>query len=483
MGRLIRRAAAVVAAGAVVGTFGVTGVSAAGAATRAPQPARAQSLATAQALAVPGAKLWARRFSGPGKDSDVANSVAVSPGGGRVFVTGDSTDTSFNSDYLTAAYNAATGARLWTARYNGPGNSIDDARAVAVSPDGATVFVTGASAGGPESDHSDDYATVAYRASDGTQLWVARFNGPTNSGDFANAVSVARDGSALFVTGTSFAGPFDSVSSMTTVAYSASDGAQLWVKNWSPPSCCNYGGTAIVSPGGNRVFVTGLVQSKAVTAQYGTVAYNATTGARLWARRFAGRGGAALAVSPDLTKVYVTGQSHSKYGTLAYSARTGARLWARFYSGGSKFIDSANSVAVSPGGTVLVTGGSPHPGSSTDDYATVAYSPNGARLWARRYSGRPGNHSDIAYAVAVPGNGKVYVTGSSWGGSATGNDYATIAYNVRTGALVWVRRYNGPASGGDSASSLAARGGRVFVTGGSAGTTSGDDYATIAYNG
>src|SRR5260221_9236441 len=305
MGRLIRRAAAVVAAGAVVGTFGVTGVSAAGAATRAPQPARAQSLArtqalaTAQALAVPGAKLWARRFSGPGKDSNVASSVAVSPGGGRVFVTGDSTDTSFNSDYLTVAYNAATGARLWTARYNGPGNSIDDARAVAVSPDGATVFVTGASGGGPESDHSDDYATVAYRASDGTQLWVARFNGPTNSGDFANAVSVARDGSALFVTGTSFAGPFDSVSSMTTVAYSASDGAQLWVKNWSPPSCCNYGGNALRSPGGSSVLQTGLVQSKAVTAQYGTVAYHATTRARRWARRFAARGGAALAGRPD----------------------------------------------------------------------------------------------------------------------------------------------------------------------------------------
>jgi hypothetical protein len=64
----------------------------------------------------------------------------------------------------------------------------------------------------------------------------------------------------------------------------------------------------------------------------------------------------------------------------------------------------------------------------------------------------------------------------------------TYTYNVmsdrdiHTGALVWVRRYNGPASGGDSASSLAARGGRVFVTGGSTGTTSCDDYATIAYN-
>src|SRR5262245_12616397 len=140
MGRLIARASALVAAGTVVGTLGAAGLSAAGlsaaglsaagAAALAPQPARAPSLATAHGQAVPGAKLWVRRFSGPGKDSDVASSVAFSQGGGRVFVTGDSTDASFNSDYLTVAYNAATGARLWTARYNGPGNSIDNARAV-----------------------------------------------------------------------------------------------------------------------------------------------------------------------------------------------------------------------------------------------------------------------------------------------------------------------------------------------------------------
>jgi outer membrane protein assembly factor BamB len=480
MRRSISQAAAVVVAG-VIGTLGVTavtGVSAAGAAPQA-HPARTASRAIAGGLAVPGAKLWVRRLGGPGSDTDVASSVAVSPGGGAVFVTGDSTDTSFNSDYLTAAYNAATGARLWTARYNGPGNSIDNARAVAVSPDGTTVFVTGDSVGGAESGHSEDYATVAYRASDGKQLWVARFNGSANSGDFAAAVSVARDGSAVFVTGTSFAGGFDSVSSMTTVAYRASDGAQRWVRSWSPASCCNYGGAAIASPGGNRVFVTGLVQSPAVTAEYGTVAYNAATGARLWRRRFAGRGGVSIAVSPDRTKVYVTGESHSHFGTLAYNARTGARLWARFYRGGSKFIDFANSVAVSPGGTVLVTGGSPPRGSSADDYATVAYSPRGAQLWVRRYGG-PGR--DVAAAVAAPGNGRVYVTGTSSGGSATGDDYATVAYNIRTGARVWLRRYNGPANGSDSATALAAGGGRVFVTGGSAGTTSAFDYATIAYS-
>jgi hypothetical protein len=239
---------------------------------------------------------------------------------------------------------------------------------------------------------------------------------------------------------------------------------------------------AIVSPGGNRVFVTGYVQSKLGTAEYGTVAYNATTGAQLWARTYAGQGATSIAASPDRTTVYVTGESHFNYGTLAYNARTGARLWARFY-GSRRRIDGASSVAVSPGGRVVVTGTS----HGYDYYATVAYSPAGDQLWARRYNipgiPPPQGGSDFARAVVAPGNGRVYVTGASWGGSATGYDYATIAYNIRTGAKVWLRRYNGPASSGDDASSLAARGGRVFVTGASVGTTSGDDYATIAYNG
>ena len=49
--------------------------------------------------------------------------MAVSPNGGTVFVTGGGTRDrgGLGDDYITVACNAATGARRWVSRYNGPG--------------------------------------------------------------------------------------------------------------------------------------------------------------------------------------------------------------------------------------------------------------------------------------------------------------------------------------------------------------------------
>ena len=85
----------------------------------------------------------------------------MSPDGAKVFVTGNSAGSTSGADYATLAYNTATGKQLWVGCYNGPGGRDDEAHSVAVSPNGATVFVTGNSAG---STSGVDYATVAYRS-------------------------------------------------------------------------------------------------------------------------------------------------------------------------------------------------------------------------------------------------------------------------------------------------------------------------------
>jgi hypothetical protein len=64
-----------------------------------------------------------------------------------VFVTGYTHDSGTGYDYVTLAYDASTGSKLWSAQYNGPGNGSDAAYALAVSPDGSRLFVTGTSMG------------------------------------------------------------------------------------------------------------------------------------------------------------------------------------------------------------------------------------------------------------------------------------------------------------------------------------------------
>jgi hypothetical protein len=126
------------------------------------------------------------------------------------------------------------------------------------------------------------------------------------------------------------------------------------------------------------------------------------------------------------------------------------------------------------------------PGESTGsgtgyDYATVKYNnTNGNQVWVARYDG-PGSGDDVAEAIAIDGSGNIFVTGGSTG-SGTGYDYATIKYNS-AGAEQLVMRYNGPGNSDDGASALAFDGsGNIFVTGESNSTGASFDYATIKYN-
>jgi outer membrane protein assembly factor BamB len=433
-----------------------------------------------------GAKLWAKRYNAGG--NDYATAVASSPDGTKVFVTGQSYGgMTTGDDYVTIAYNGSSGQQSWLKRYNGPGNKADGATAIAVSADGSKLFVTGESYG--SSTTGTAYATVAYNASSGAQLWVKRYNGPVNGSDRAFAIAVSPDGTRVFVTGGSYSGSTKG-SDYATVAYDGSTGAQLWAKRYEGPGAEDEGRGIAVSADGSKVFVTGEA------GDYATIGYNASTGSQLWAKRYNGPGngedyGLALALSPTGTKVFVTGFGYTDsakgfdYGTVAYNTSTGSQLWASRYNGAGSGGDFAYGVAVSgDGAKVFVTGQSD--AGASDDYATVAYnSSTGAKLWSTRYDGPAGN-TDGAYAIGVnPAGTKVFVTGESYGGPVPGYDAATVAYNTSTGSKLWASRYNGPDNRFDGFFSLAVSvdGTKVFVAGQSQASTLAYDALTAAYQG
>ena len=450
----------------------------------------------AGAIQSPGEKLWGKRYNGPGDQDEQASDLAVSPDGSKVFVIG-SREGSTGRDYVTVAYDASTGAELWVERFDGRGTT-DLPQDVGVSPDGSTVFVTG---GSFDSTASWDYATVAYEASTGAGLWAKRYDGPSNGSDIAFALGVSPDGSRLFVTGYSD-GPTGKPD-YTTLAYEASTGARLWLKRYDAPSNGDDIPLALrISPDGSRVFVTGRSFVPAGFDDYATVAYDASTGKEQWVSRYNGElnhhdDAWDLEVSPDGSKVYVTGESLGRmsgdysydYATLAYDASTGAQLWVKRYNGPANRNDRPRSLGVSPDGSkVFVTGSSEYylNDNATSAYATLAYDAStGAQLWVKRYDG-PRDGGDGATALGVsPDGSKVFVTGVSVGLTGT-SDYATGAYDATTGAGLWLRRYDGRSTSYETpfALEVSPDGSRVFVTGVSLQpeTTSGDDFATVAYS-
>src|SRR5215831_13397247 len=368
-----------------------------------------------------GQQVWIARYSGPYRD--LANAIAVD-GSGNVYVTGQS-EPVFGSniyDYVTIKYDAS-GAEQWVAHYNGPGNDDDVASAIAVDGSG-NVYVTGRSQGAG-ADY--DYATVKYNAS-GTEEWVARYDGPGNAFDFAAAIAV--DGGAnVYVTGQSVGpAPLNSVD-YATIKYNAS-GTEQWVARYDGPDNSADFATGIALDGSGNVYVTGGSTSGAY--DYATIKYNAS-GAEQWVARYNGPGNlddSASAIALDASaNVYVTGNSAGSgtsldYATIKYDT-SGAEQWVARYNGPGNFNDDARAIAVDVSGNVSVTGASTGLGGIYD-YATIKYDGSGAEQWVARYNG-PGNLIDFARGIGVDGSGNVYVTGESLG-SGTNYDYATIKY-------------------------------------------------------
>jgi hypothetical protein len=384
-----------------------------------------------------GNAFWTARFPGGdpfnGDPFNFPAAIAVDVSG-NVYVTGSMGTasacdelgcSSSCSDYATVKY-GPNGAQFWLARYNGNGGSYcgfgtDRAAAVAVDSSG-NVYVTGTSYG---ADFLPHYATLKYD-SNGNTIWVARYTGPGNGSDYAQAIGVDSSGN-VYITGgsTGVSASLD----YATIKYDSA-GNQIWVARYDGPASGDDIPAALAIGASGNVYVTGRSGGTGTSDDYATIKYD-STGHQLWLARYDGPAHGvdrATAIALDSNEnVLVTGFSSGvstglDYATLQYDS-TGNQMWVATYDGPAHGQDYATAIAVDAFRRVNVTGWSVGIGTGFD-YATIQYSPQGVVNWVDRYDG-PGYSDDGGVAVAVDASSNVYVTGTSFD-IVTKNDYATL---------------------------------------------------------
>lgn len=379
---------------------------------------------------------------------------------------------------MIVAYDVATGAEKWRVRRSE--RTYLSPHAAGLSPDGRTLFVTGAAYNGfPVGATDSQVSTTAYDVGTGHELWTTDWQGRPDASDNGNYLAVSPDGSEVYVAAitTAAGGGLDYL----TLAYSARDGRQLWQAIYSgvkPNADDAVFGIAVDSKT-DMLYITGWSAGTAdYDNDYATVAYalghqaashpnngrghayghdrGPVAGQQMWVARYDGIGADksdranAIAVDPTGARVFVSGDSYNStggysYGTVAYDAATGKQLWEAAYNGGRGGFNSATLVTATAS-AILVSGQATAPSSSDgNDATTVAYdAATGRQLWASSVA--PARSDDYSRAIRLsPDHKTAYlVTSDIPIVPYTGLTRLTLtALDVATGATRWQSTLDG----------------------------------------
>ena len=264
--------------------------------------------------------VWVSRYDGPGNGFDGANALVLDAIG-NVYVTGYSTGIGTAEDYATVKYNQ-DGVQQWVTRYNGPANSLEQAFSLGLDPSG-NVYVTGQSF---EIVSGSAFATIKYNAA-GVEQWVSRYHAGTAS-DFGKALA-ADDAGNVYVIGKVNNDGSDFGDDFTTIKYNA-NGVEQWVARYNGPDQDNDQANALALDAGGNVYVTGFSSKVSETgsqSDYTTIKYN-SAGAEQWIAQYNGPGNnsdIATAIQVDANdNVYITGFSNGNgteadYATIKYT--------------------------------------------------------------------------------------------------------------------------------------------------------------------
>ena len=420
---------------------------------------------------------WESRYTSAGNNIDKAEDMVIDASG-NIYVVGTSFILGEGFNLVTLKYDNA-GNLLWSNTYDGPNNSIDEGRAIAIDASG-NVFVTGyvhvAAA---------DYEiiTIKYDAN-GVLQWAEQFD---NNNDFDQGRDIVVDQNGdVYVTGSGVQNSSNGNTNILTVKYANAGGSPIWSHEYNSASNGLDEGFKLTHDNSNTVYVAGYMEAGTNNLDMVMLKYDATSGgAPQFIYTYDGNGAfdKPTDIAVNSSGVYMIGGSYfnalqdENYATIKVNT-SGVQQWVQTYNGSASDADRPNALVIDASDNIIVTGRSVG-GISAEDYVTIMYDVNGNQVWLDRFTGS-GAFYDEAKDVALDGTGNIYVTGYSYE-SATNNDFTTVKYDV-AGNIIWSTSFNGPANNSDQALAMAVDAGdNIYVSGQSKGSGTGADISTIKY--
>jgi DNA-binding beta-propeller fold protein YncE len=365
------------------------------------------------------------------------------------------------------------GTTRWNADYRAGTDAY--ASAVALTPDGTTAVVTGATSFGSDSR----FATLAYDTRTGEVLWESLSPGGGDGWGVGSDVVVSPDGRSAYVTGSQRCEgcPVPDGDAYLTIAYDTASGARKWLE-WHPAGGGGPGGVT-VSPDGDRVYVAG---NRAGGERRTLISYDARSGERRWVvhRDGALAPGDSMAVSPDGRSIYWAGSDLPPEGPTACSfVASGMRVTAVAAGDGSErwtamsrvadgyLCGRATSLALSADGSHLVVAGYGGERSRFSGGLASLDPADGTVLWETREDDVQVLDGDTVVDVVLdPGGSRAYLLGGGCLDDRCARaPFVAAAYDTANGQRDWLSTYDGGGTGYPADLEVSPDGGSLFATG------------------
>jgi len=417
---------------------------------------------------------WIYRYNGPGDSIDFAKAI-VYGADGNIYVVGQSYVNSTNGWDFTVIGLTSTGTERWVYTYNGPANSNEQARSIVYGADG-NIYVAGISIG---IGTGVDLAVISLTSS-GTERWVYTYNGLNNNKDEAHSIVYGADGN-IYVAGEVYTS--NSNYQDFTVISLTSSGTERWVYTYHGGIMFDVG-YSIVYGGDGNIYAAGYTMGVGTITDFTVISLKRTTGAERWIYKYNGMpsnsGDIAFSIVYGLdgniyAAGYTTSSNYYTDFTVISLSTAGAERW--IYKNYTNYDDMAEAVIYGQDGNIYAAGY--RAVSSTKfDLAVISITNTGTQNWVYTYNG-PGNDNDRARQIVYGQDGNIYAGGWSIG-AGTGSDF-TVTSLTNTGTERWVYRYNGPANMPDQIMAMVnGQDGNIYAAGVTDGSSPNEDLVVIS---